>query len=93
MSSIRVHLIVRGIVQGVGFRYTAQMKAQEFGLTGWVKNLPDGTVEMEAEGDAKTVYSFVDVIKKGPRRFIQVDNVDVETYDKLQGYTTFEVIY
>ncbi|CQR46632.1 Acylphosphatase [Paraliobacillus sp. PM-2] len=91
MSKIRTHLIVSGMVQGVGFRYTTQMKAKEMGLTGWVRNLADGTVEIEVEGDDKVVYPFVDLMKKGPRRFIHVDHVDIETYDDLKGYTAFEI--
>ncbi|MFB1049373.1 acylphosphatase [Paraliobacillus sp. JSM ZJ581] len=91
MSTIRAHMIVSGMVQGVGFRYTTQMKATEMGLTGWVRNLSDGTVEIEAEGESKIVDQFVDLIKKGPRRFIHVDHVDVNSYDDLKGYTSFEV--
>ncbi len=86
-------MIVSGKVQGVGFRYTTQMKAKEIGINGWVKNLVDGTVEIEAEGDAQKVYKFVDIIKAGPSRFIKVDNVDIETYEELKNYQDFDVVY
>lgn len=50
MERVRKHYIFSGYVQGVGFRWRAYHTAQRFGVTGWVKNLDDGSVEMEAEG-------------------------------------------
>ena len=50
-TKIRKHIIFYGRVQGVGFRYYAVQKANQLGLTGWVKNLYDGSVEMEVEGE------------------------------------------
>ena len=49
----------RGTVQGVGFRYTVRQIAAEFAVTGYVKNLPDGTVEMVAEGEIRELKRFV----------------------------------
>ena len=51
MEKVRKHIIFSGRVQGVGFRYTACYLARPLGLTGWVKNLWDGDVEMEVQGD------------------------------------------
>ena len=48
---VRKHILVYGRVQGVGFRYRASHAARSFGLTGWVRNNPDGTVEMELQGE------------------------------------------
>jgi acylphosphatase len=62
----RVHLIVQGIVQGVGFRYHTQNEATRLGVTGYVKNLPDGTVEIVAEGASPAVAQFLDWAKQGP---------------------------
>lgn len=50
MGKIRRHYVFSGYVQGVGFRYAASHTAQHLGVTGWVRNQYDGTVEMEAEG-------------------------------------------
>jgi acylphosphatase len=49
---MRRHLFYSGRVQGVGFRYTAQRIARSFAVTGWVRNLPDGRVELIVEGDS-----------------------------------------
>jgi acylphosphatase len=54
-----VHLIVSGRVQGVCFRAGTRDQALELGLCGWAKNCPDGTVEIHAEGDKKTLEQFI----------------------------------
>ena len=51
MSKSRIHIVIHGRVQGVFYRYNAQKKAKKFGLTGWVRNNPDKTVEIVAEGE------------------------------------------
>lgn len=53
---IRKHIYFYGRVQGVGFRYYAVQKANQLGLTGWVRNLSDGSVEMEVEGQEPHIY-------------------------------------
>ena len=55
----RAHIFVRGCVQGVFFRAHAQEKAQALGLSGWVRNLPDGRVELVAEGEEERIKSFL----------------------------------
>ena len=65
-SLIRFHLIVSGRVQGVGYRYFCDRKAADFGLTGWVRNEPNGTVEIEVQGTQTQVESFIITIQKGP---------------------------
>lgn len=72
---MRVHLRIRGRVQGVGFRFFALDTATRLGLSGWVRNLPDGGVEAEAEGDAAGVETFVSELKAGPS-FARVDAVE-----------------
>jgi len=62
----RVRVIISGRVQGVGFRYFTQREGERFGLVGWVKNLPNGDVEAEAEGDEAQVDTFVEAIRRGP---------------------------
>lgn len=60
-------MIVEGIVQGVGYRWSTQREAQRLGLTGWVRNLRDGTVEAEAEGPADRVDELLAWMASGPR--------------------------
>ena len=63
----RARVVVSGRVQGVGFRQGAVVEAQRLGLTGWVRNLPDGRVEALAEGSREAVESLLAWCKKGPR--------------------------
>ncbi|GAB3822126.1 acylphosphatase [Tessaracoccus terricola] len=62
----RVHVIVTGTVQGVGFRWSTQLRAEELGLSGWVRNRPDGTVEAELEGPEDTVEQLLSWMADGP---------------------------
>ncbi len=61
-----IHLIISGRVQGVFFRDNTRRKAKELGLTGYAKNLPDGTVEVVAEGNENKIEEFVGFIREGP---------------------------
>ncbi|MGD9764296.1 MAG: acylphosphatase [Candidatus Binatia bacterium] len=61
-----VRLIIRGVVQGVGFRYAAVAEARRLGLAGWVRNQPDGSVEVVAAGTAEMVRSLVQWCHRGP---------------------------
>ena len=63
----RVHLLITGLVQGVAFRQSAVFEAERLGIDGWVKNLPDGRVEAEAEGDRSKVEVFARWCEHGPR--------------------------
>ncbi len=62
-SAQRVHVLFKGRVQGVGFRYTAERIGHEVGVTGWVRNLPDGDVEMVAEASRDKLEALLDRIK------------------------------
>lgn len=63
---MRLHVIVRGRVQGVGFRWFVGEIAREMGMAGWVRNRPDGTVEVAAEGDERSVDVLRAQLGKGP---------------------------
>jgi len=65
-TSKGLHLIVHGVVQGVGFRWYVERTARNFGLTGWVKNVYDGTVECYAEGGEGALHGFLKDINIGP---------------------------
>ncbi len=62
----KAHVLISGQVQGVGFRYFLRGKLVELGLTGWVKNLPDGKVEAEVEGEKEKIEKIVEWCKQGP---------------------------
>lgn len=72
----RVHVIVRGAVQGVGYRYTMRMIAREAGASGWVRNRRDGTVEAEVEGTDAQVDEVLAWMADGPPGS-QVDSATV----------------
>lgn len=59
-------IIVKGIVQGVGFRYFAYRKAKQFNICGYVRNLPDGNVEILGKGEKAELDVFIDAMRKGP---------------------------
>ncbi|HTJ23558.1 MAG TPA: acylphosphatase [Gemmatimonadaceae bacterium] len=63
---MRLHVLVRGRVQGVGFRWYVREAARDLGLAGWVRNRPDGAVEIAAEGDAPRVERLRDMLRAGP---------------------------
>lgn len=63
---IGVHVIVKGKVQGVGFRAFTESQANQKGLLGWVRNRQDGTVEVEAEGARSALEAFLEILEKGP---------------------------
>jgi acylphosphatase len=78
----RVHVIVRGFVQAVGFRATTRSRARSLDVAGWVRNNADGTVEAELEGPPDRVEALVEWFRHGPRG-AQVDAVDVEALDPI----------
>ncbi|WP_346684895.1 acylphosphatase [Megamonas hypermegale] len=71
----RYKAILTGRVQGVGLRFFTMENASKLGLTGWVKNMADGTVHLEVQGEDSVITEFVNIIKKG--NFI----INVETFD------------
>ena len=86
----RMFLRIAGSVQGVGFRWFVQHAAAREGVTGYVRNLPDGTVESYAEGEAEALTRFERAIRSGPPG-ARVTNVDVEIEDPSGGYKDFSI--
>lgn len=64
--SVRVRIEITGVVQGVGFRWFAREKARRWGLPGWVRNRPDGSVEIVVEGPASSVDGLIEMLRAGP---------------------------
>ena len=73
---VRKHIFFSGRVQGVGFRYTAVYLARPLGLTGWVKNLWDGRVEMEVQGRPEAIESLLSQLRD--QRFIVIKDVEIQ---------------
>lgn len=82
-------IVVRGKVQGVGYRFNAQAQAHKFDLTGFVKNMHDGSVLIQAEGEEENINKFVEWCYVGPR-WSDVTEVHAEE-TSVAGYHTFEI--
>ena len=82
-ENVRAHIVISGIVQGVFFRVETQRAAQRYGVSGWVRNKRDGTVEAVIEGERQKVASMLDWCREGPPRAV-VDKVDV-AWEKYTG--------
>ncbi|HYA48952.1 MAG TPA: acylphosphatase [Burkholderiales bacterium] len=84
----RVHVVLSGRVQGVAYRYFAEKRAASFGLTGWIRNLQDGRVEVLAEGDRVSLELFLAELRKGPRLAL-VEDFDVRWEDHTGEFKGF----
>jgi acylphosphatase len=84
---IRNRVLVSGRVQGVFFRDTCRRLAEQYGVAGWVSNLPDGRVEAVFEGPADDVGRLVDWTRRGPRH-AAVDHIEVQA-EPPEGLTGF----
>jgi len=90
-NNIHYDILVRGKVQGVGFRYTAQNLARTLGLTGYVKNLPNGDVYLEIEGSSLATEQMLSWCKSGPGPG-HVDEIRASE-GELKDYRSFELRY
>lgn len=86
----QVHLKIFGHVQGVFFRAHALEKAQEHGIRGWVRNLPDQTVEIVAQGEDEALNTFIEWCKHGPP-VAEVTNVVIYWEDISEPFSDFEI--
>ncbi|ELR71236.1 acylphosphatase [Fulvivirga imtechensis AK7] len=84
------NITINGRVQGVFYRASTQKKAKELGITGGVKNQPDGSVYVEAEGSEDQLNALVEWCKSGPST-AKVDKVAVEKANETKGFDDFEV--
>lgn len=87
---MRARLRIYGLVQGVFFRSSMQGVALRLGLVGWVRNLPDGSVEAVVEGDADKVEELIKWCRRGPPTAI-VERVDAEYSECVKEFKTFTV--
>ena len=88
----RIHLIVHGKVQGINFRYETQFQAKNLGLSGWVKNLSDDTVEVLAEGEEEKLKELARWCSRGPMA-ATVNKVDAKWLDYKAEFKTFKITF
>ncbi len=89
---VRVHVIISGRVQGVFFRMETQRAARRLGVTGWVRNLPDGTVEAVLEGSRSQVDAMLDWCRQGPPS-ARVDDLRIQEQSAAGEFEGFDVRY
>lgn len=87
---INVHVIISGGVQGVWFRASTKQIAKQLGLTGWVRNTPDGCVEAVFEGDEKLVKEIIKWCHHGPP-LSKVINVEVKNQEPTNEFSDFSI--
>lgn len=85
-------IVVSGTVQGVGFRFFAVRKAQEYGLKGWVRNTNEGTVESEVEGEKDLILDYIKDLKTGPGG-AKVKDVQVEWKEFQNRFSDFQITW
>lgn len=88
---INYHLTISGLVQGVGFRWSCCRLAQQMGVTGFVRNLPNGQVYVEVQGKPATVTDFIDRLAAGPNRYAQVCDLQKEPGNLQEYGDTFTI--
>jgi len=88
----RFHAIVSGLVQGVNFRHYAAMEAKALALDGFVRNLPDGSVEVVAQGMKEDLLKLAEWLKLGPSSS-RVENVSIEWQPEREKFNGFSVKY
>jgi acylphosphatase len=90
MNGSCAHIVVSGLVQGVGYRYFASRRAERLGLTGYARNLPDGRVEILACGAEGLIADFVNLLRIGPPAS-DVRDVAVRWVKQGETYDRFEI--
>ncbi|MBA3257230.1 MAG: acylphosphatase [Pyrinomonadaceae bacterium] len=90
MATVARRFLIRGGVQGVGYRFFAQRAAAEHQVVGYVRNEPDGSVEVLAEGPATNVEAFKNDLAAGPQ-WVRVEQVEEINLDPSGAYTSFRV--
>ena len=92
MARKRAKLIIKGIVQGVNFRYYTQREAQKYNLTGWVRNLPDGSVAALCEGEEEDMEGIIQWCRHGPSS-AHVTELVVQTEEFRGTFQSFTILY
>lgn len=88
---VRIHATIEGRVQGVGFRYFVLERANALGITGWVRNRFDGTVEVIAEGDVSKIDQLIAHLRRGPRSAF-VSEIKLERQSPTSEFSRFRIL-
>ena len=91
-STVRAHIVVSGLVQGVCYRYFTSEQAKKLNLAGWVRNLPTGEVEAEVEGDRSAVEALMKAMKVGPRA-AHVKDMKIDWLEAVGDASGFHIRY
>ena len=87
---LNVFCRISGRVQGVGFRVWTKNKAEDYSLTGWVKNCEDGTVECEFSGEKEVIYSFLKQCRKGPiLSSVKKIHIEERPFNKINNFSIY----
>ncbi|MBQ3370856.1 MAG: acylphosphatase [Mogibacterium sp.] len=86
-NKLRQHIVFHGWVQGVGFRFRAMQAARTYGVTGWVRNDPDGSVTMEVQGSQQQIDNVIMALEHGS--FISIDRMEVTAVPPAEGERGF----
>ena len=89
---VRVRVFAGGRVQGVAYRFFAEKYAGRMGISGWARNLPDGRVEVLAEGSAGNIEVFLELLREGPR-LARVDSFDIRREASTGEFRDFQVVF
>ncbi len=89
-ETLRKHIIFHGRVQGVGFRYRSYYAAQKFGLTGWVRNQYDGTVEMEVQGKELHIDAMLWALEQND--YVWIENMEVKKMQLEPEEKSFRIL-
>lgn len=90
LQNTRAQIVVRGIVQGVNFRWFTQRRASDLGLTGFVRNASDGSVQVTVEGARGAIEQLLEMLRMGPSAAV-VESVQVEWHAPSGEFDRFEV--
>jgi acylphosphatase len=87
---VQAHILVKGMVQGVGFRYFVASHANQFHLVGYVRNLFNGDVEIVVEGERGAIEELIKIVKVGPR-MAHIEDVQVQWGNYSGSFRMFEI--
>lgn len=89
---LRYNILVKGKVQGIGFRYFVQLMAKQMNLTGWVKNLDNGSVQMEIQNSTCDIEIILEKLKTG-NKFSKVNEIQYEIIEEVPNEKSFKILY
>ncbi|MEM3736622.1 MAG: acylphosphatase [Candidatus Bathyarchaeia archaeon] len=89
---VRAHLWISGLVQGVFFRHNTKQEARRLGVTGWIRNLEDGRVEVVLEGEKENVDKVIQYCRKGPPG-AHVTDIELKWEDYTGKFKEFKIVY